>query len=115
MCGSGQQAANFAANAVDNDAAHSVGAHQLVVILAFEPGFTDDIAGPVFPARRFNLVGADLADISTGVSHESAGRVTAPVDHEHFQRGQVGAMRFDESDIGGRCLGLDDDGLETRQ
>jgi hypothetical protein len=35
---------DFFANAIDDDAAHAVRAHQDVVVLAFEAGLADDVA-----------------------------------------------------------------------
>jgi len=34
------------------------------------------------------------------------------MDHEHFEKGNIGAMRFDEGDVSLRSFGLDNDRLE---
>ena len=97
------------------DAAHAVDAHQLLVVLLFEARFADDVAGIVAAVARFDLIGADFAHVTAGVGHESAARIAAAMHHEHFQHGNIGAMRFDKGDVAGRGFRLDDDGLEMRQ
>ena len=51
----GGEAANFFANAVDDHAAHAVGADQLVVVLAFEAGFSGQVARTEFAIAGFDL------------------------------------------------------------
>ena len=97
---------DFFPDAVDDDAAHAVRAHQDVVVLTFESGFAD--AG-------FDLLFTDFTDVPAGMAHESAGHVAAAGDREHFQNGKIGSMRFDERDVRRRGFRFDDDRLKLRQ
>ena len=45
----GREAVDFFADAVDDDAAHAVGALQQIVVLAFQPRFADEVAGAQLP------------------------------------------------------------------
>jgi len=105
----------FFANAVDDDAAHAVRAHQDVVVLALKSGFADDVTRAEFAVAGFDLLFADFADVPAGVPHEAAGHVTAAGDREHFQNGKIGAVRLDERDVRRRGFGFDDDRLKFRK
>ena len=106
---------DFFANAVDDDAAHAVRAHQDVVVLTFESGFADDVTRAEFAEAGFDLLFADFTDVPAGMAHESAGHVAAAGDGKHFQNGKIGAMRFDERDVRRRGFRFDDDRLKLRQ
>ena len=108
------QPSNFAADAVYDHAARPVHAHQRVVVLPLQSGFSGNVAGAQHPVAVFDVLLGNLAHVTDGVGHESARRVAAAVHHQHFQYRQVGAMRFDERDVCLRCFRLDDDGVESR-
>src|SRR6202166_1401030 len=109
------EAADFFTDAVDDDAAHAVGAHQKIVVLFFQAGFSGEVAWPEAPIAGFNLLLAYFTDVAAGVSHKSAWKVTAAGDGNHFENGNIGAMRLDESDVGVGSFGFNDDGLKFRQ
>ncbi len=87
------------ADAVDDDAAHAVGAFELVVVFALESGFADDVAGAVVPVALLELLRGHLTDVADRVGEHLAVLVAAALDHHQFEHGQVGAVRFDESDV----------------
>ena len=103
------------ANAVDDDAAHAVGAGEDVVVLALETGFSGEISGAEAAIAGFDLLLADFADVPAGVRHEAAGKITAALDHEHFEQRNIRAVRFDERDVRVGGFRLDDDGLKLRK
>ena len=106
---------HFLADAVDDDAAHAVGAHQDVVVLALETGFADHVAGTQFAVAGFDLLFAGFTDVPGGVGEEAIGHITAARNGEHFEYGNIGAMRLDEIEIGAGGFRLDDDGLKFGQ
>jgi len=106
---------DFFADAIDDDAAHAVRAHQDVVVLTFEAGFADDVTRAELAVARFDLLFADFTNVPAGMAHESAGHVTAARHREHFQNRKVGSMRFDEGDVRRRGFRFDDDRLKFRQ
>ncbi len=108
------QPAHFLADAVDDHAPQAVGAHQDIVVLPLEAGFSDDVSGTQFHVRGFHLFGAHFADVPARVRQEAVARIAPAVDHEHFEDGNVGAMRFNERDVGGTRFRLEHDGLEFR-
>src|SRR5579885_2383108 len=99
---------NFFADAVDDDAAHAVRAHQNVVVLALEAGFADHVTWAQFAAAGFDLLFADFTDVPGGVRHKSIGQITTARNREHFQHGNVSAVGFDESHVSLRSFRLDD-------
>ena len=56
--------AHFAAHAIDDHAAHAVHAHQLLVVLVFQAGLADDVAGTIAAVARFDLIRAHFAHVS---------------------------------------------------
>jgi len=54
---------DFFADAIDDDAAHAVRAHQDVVVLTFEAGFADDVTRAELAVARFDLLFADFTDV----------------------------------------------------
>src|SRR5580692_10449075 len=103
---------DFFANAVDDDAAHAVGAGQDVVVLALEAGFSGEVARAETAITGFDLLLADFADVPAGVGHEPAWPIAAPLNHQHFQQRNIRAMRFDEGHVRISGFRLDDDGLK---
>src|SRR6202030_1734861 len=108
----GGEAANFFSDAVDDDPAHAVGAHQKIVVLSFQAGFAGEVPGTEAHVAGFDLLFAYFADVTTGVGHKSAGKVAATRDGNHFENGNIGAMRLDESDVRVGSFGLNDNGLK---
>src|SRR5277367_2314324 len=106
---------DFFADTVEDNAAHAVGAGQNVIVLALEAGFSGEVAWTEAAIAGFDLLLADFADVPAGVGHEAAGQIAAALNHQHFKKRSVGAMRFDERDIRAGGFGLDDDGLKLRK
>src|SRR5437879_11894618 len=71
------QTIDFFSDAVDDDAAHAVGAHQDVVVLALESGFAAEVAGPQLAVAGFELLLAHFTNIPGSVRHEAARNVAA--------------------------------------
>src|SRR6202140_2505983 len=111
----GGEAADFFSNAVDDDAAHAVGAHQKIVVLSFQAGFAGEVTGAETAITGFDLLLAYFTDVAAGVGHKSAGKVAAAGDGNHFENGDIGAMRLDESDVRVGRFGVDDNGLKLGQ
>jgi len=106
---------DFFADAVDDHAAHTVGARQDVVVLALETGFSGEVAGAKSAITGFDLLLADFANVSAGVRHEAARKIATSLDHEHFEEGDVEKVRFDEGHVCVVGFRLDNDGLELRK
>ena len=106
---------HFFADAVDDNAAHAVRAGQDVVVLALETGFSGEVAWTEPAIAGFDLLFADFADIPAGVGHEATRKITAALNHQHFKKRDVGAMRLDESHVRAGGFGLDNDGLKLRK
>src|SRR6266853_562040 len=109
------QALLFLANTVYNYTAHSVRALEQVVVLAFQAGLPDEVAGAELAVARLNLLLADFTDIARSVGEEAARQISPAGDGNHFQDRNVGTMGFNKSDIRLRGVGLDNDGLEFRE
>ena len=58
--------------------------------------------------------GAYFTDVANRVGEHIAVRVAAAVNHQHFEHGNVGAMGFDERDVGWAGFRFDHDRLEFR-
>src|SRR6266852_3096837 len=97
----GGQAVHFLADAVNDHAPHAVRALKQIVVLALQAGLSGEVAGAELAVAGFDLLLADFTDIAGGMSEESCREVTPPRDGNHFQDGNVRAMRFDESDVRG--------------
>ena len=109
------EAADFFAHAVDDHAPHAVRAHQRIVVLLFEAGFSREVARTQLAIAIFDLLFTDFADVPAGMAHKAVRQIAAAVYHEHFQQRNVGAVGLDERDIGLGGFGLDDNGLKFRQ
>src|SRR4029077_14792767 len=110
-----RQSIDFLADAVNDDPAHAVGPLKHVVILAFQPSFADKVAGTKLTVAVFDLLFADLADITAGVGHEAVWQVAPAMNHQHFKLRDVGAVCFPEGDVPRGSFRLDDDGLKSGQ
>jgi len=93
------------AEAIHFHAALPVHAHQLIVVLAFNAVFSDDIA-LVEPGEfgRVQLGFAYLADVSNGVRRQAVAGIQAVLDVDHFQLGERTGilMRIDKRQFAGR-------------
>src|SRR5438270_2615354 len=112
LCG---QAIDFFADTVHDHAPHAVGALKQVVVLALQTALSREVAGAESAVAYLDLLFADFTDIARSMSKKSPRQVTPAVHGDHFQDGNVRTVRFDEGDVRGRSVGLDDDGLELRE
>src|SRR6266478_4217507 len=105
---------DFLANSVYNKATQTIRAHQGVVVHSFKASFSDGIPRFQFGIRGFDLFRTYFTDVANRAGEQIAVRVTTAVNHEHFDYGNVGAMRFYVGNVGGARFRLDNDGLEFR-
>src|SRR5262245_22306298 len=63
------QAIDFLPDAIDDDTAHAVSAHQDVVVLALEPRFAAEVARAQLAVARLDLLLADFSYVSGSVRH----------------------------------------------
>ena len=108
------ESAHGLADAVDDDAAHAVGAFEGFVVLALEAGFADDVAGAVVAVALVELLRRNFTDVADRVREHFAVRVAAALNHHQFEHGKIGAVRFHECDVRLARGGLDYDGLKFR-
>ena len=100
------------ADAIDDHAAHAVSAFNLFVVLLFESGLADDIAGLVTVRILLHVLDGNFTNVADRVREHIAVRVAAALDHHQIEHRKIGAVRIDERDVrfaGGR---LDDDRQE---
>src|SRR5260370_21840792 len=109
------QALHFFADTVYDDAPHAVRALKQVIVLTFQAGFSDEVAGAELAVARLHLLLADFTDVARSMSEEAARQVTPPRNGNHFQDRHVGTMGFNKCDVRLRSVGLDNDGLEFRK
>ena len=106
---------NFAADAVDDDVAAAVRAHEVRVVDAFDAGLADDGAG--LEVRVFGpvqLVFANLAHVSDHVCRETVVGILARGDLQHFDLRQFELPRLHRHDLGHRGVVDDQDRTEDR-
>ncbi len=102
---------------IDDRLALAVDAHQDVVVLLFDAGFTDDLALVVFRVfRNIEFGFADFSGVTDDVRKNAVVRIEPPLGLDQFHLGKrFGiAMRLDERHVGGRQFVLDRDGLVLR-
>src|SRR5258708_34272601 len=78
------QALLFLANTVYNYTAHSVRALEQAVVLAFQAGLPDEVAGAELAVARLNLLLADFTDIAPSVGAEAPRHISPPGTQNHF-------------------------------
>jgi hypothetical protein len=83
---------DFLADAVDDDAALAVGAHQDVVVLAFQAAFAGEVARAQLAIALFDLLLADFTHVAHRVRQEAVGEITAPRNRNHFEHRNVEAV-----------------------
>ena len=106
------EVSDLLADAVYDDAALAVGALQQIVVLKLQAEFAGKVARPQLAVARFDLLFADFTHVAHGVGEEASGEVTPPRNGDHFEDRNVRLMRLNKGNIGGRGVGLDNDGLE---
>ena len=106
--------AHHFADAVHDDAAHAVGAFDLIVVFLFEAGFSDDVAGAVAVGILLHVLRRHFTDVADRIGEHFTVRVAAALHHHQFEHRKIGAVRFHERDVrfGGRRL--DDDRQKFR-
>src|SRR5260370_10314815 len=109
------QALHFFADTVYDDAPHAVCGLKEVIVLTFQAGFSDEVAGAELAVARLHLLLADFTDVARSMSEEAARQVTPPRNGNHFQDRNVGTMGFNKCDVRLRSVWLYDDGLEFRK
>ena len=86
------------ADAIDDDAAHAVGALDLIVVLLFEAGFADDVAGAIAVRILLHVLDGNFTDVADGVREHLAVRIAAALNHHQIEHGKIRAVRIDERD-----------------
>ncbi len=107
--------AHFLAAAVDQHLARAVLAHQDIVVILLDPRHADDVARVVqLPLRLGQHVFAHLADVADDVRHESVARIQAAVNGDGVELGQLRFVRFDEGQLVGSDVVLEEQRLISR-
>ncbi len=86
------EAAHFFANAVDNHAPQTVRTHQGCIVLALQARFPDNVARFQAGIGSLYLLRAYFTHVPDSVGKHIAVRVAAPVNHQHFENGNVDSM-----------------------
>ena len=82
--------------------------------MALQACFADDVARFQAGIGSLHLLRADFTHVANRVGQHIAVRVAAAVNHQHFEHGNVDAMRLDKCNIGWAGFRFDHDRLELR-
>src|ERR1019366_5294933 len=109
------EGAHFLAATVDQHLARAVLAHQNIVVVLLDARHAYDVARVVqLPLRLSQHVFANLADVADDVRHETVAGIEAPVNGDGVEFGQFLFVRFDEGQLVGSNVILEEQRLIPR-